>query len=498
MFKKLFAISASVILLAGCSLFGGKSVKDGAKATEADFAYITGEMNQKWAEKLTSFLPEFDIPEESKTSLDASVAIDAEEVGQVNISLNVEGQTSMKENASDSIISMKGEITSDTQNGSANITLDMRTVKDKLFLSLLEGQVDLVGQDAVKSMFDQVLTSYVGQWYGGTASDLEELLGSGVEIQDFNYGSMENFDIKNKLKTALNDVEMWKFKEGLETKDGMLTFKVELDKNGLKTGLMGIVKAMMVNSEGMQAEMDQMEKDIEQTLAEIDSAEGVLAISQENPEYFTFQGTITVNGTKGDLEINWLKDKKNLIAGDQGAKDSEKILVEINGDKFTISSADKSETILSGVSNDKELNFLFTPNSFNTEEGLKADLSKNNGTISGTIEVIGEDLMININKLKYSTNNLDVDFDVQEGGKTIVNATMTSKTEKADNVNITEPEAYKSFSDLMSEITNNFMLMQTEDLQAVPVDNTGENLDNYGLDDVTIEPITLDDQVNVQ
>ncbi len=464
--KKILISLLSVVLLAGCSLFGEKKpdpVSDGAVSNQDNFDYITEEMNEKWTEKVISLMPNFTFYEKSKSSLQANASISAPEVGNIDIEVSYEENNDIENMLGTGDFSIKGSMDMSAmgmagQTGSAMAKLATKTMEDKVFFSLSELDIDLGGQEA---MIEPIFEPYVGVWYGGSLQDLENILGTGVNIEDFkNSIDPEKFNFRKNTEEALNQMDIWKLSKGMETKNGMLYFEVELDKVALKKGLMGLVDVYLImpDEELAKKQKEEAGKAIDAMLAEVKNASGVLGISQDNPEYFTFEGTVE-SAQKDEvvnIEISWLEENKKIQASPEGASDDEVLLFEMTTTKgvnnFSLSNLDKSEVMLKGESSDDKLEFTFTPEPNFEDESVKVDLDKKNDSYSGKVEITSENVVIDIAELKFDKDYIKADFDVTSAGQKLASISAEMTTEELSKVEVSEPENYKTFEELMTSL----------------------------------------------
>lgn len=480
MIKKFIAVAASVFLIAGCSLFGKKDdmpkLKAGETTSVQDFEQATKKMHTKWVDKLTEKLPEMNIPLKSKSNFSAEGSIDAPGVGNIKINVASESTSDMSQKSnflSDGKLTATvkvatGATETTTPSGDLDLELLLKRIGDKAFISL--AKFKLSSNDPTVSMVSETLTPFAEKWYGGSLKELEttlknqgipaDLSGLSAEI------SPEVLQFKTRIKKALDELTLWKFKKGLPTADGKLVFEVELDKDGLKKGLVAFAKIGLTKPDGtvIESEVARATQDIDQFIAMITKVEGTLAIDQKNPEFFTFDGTITTATMPqgGKIAINWSEDKKTVQMSNAGAPAAETLLLEITTkddgtDAIVIANADKSKTMLTGTSSEDKLEFSFNPDDSDADPELTADLDKDDGAYSGTINLPKEQIEITLNKLAYDKNSFALDFEVKQNGQAIAAGKVDFGFEEVKSVEVSEPATFETFDALIMQIQSALM-----------------------------------------
>ena len=330
--KKYLALMLATVLMTGCSLFQ-KEVKKSdppkpVPAASSDFEEVMGQMHDANVDWLLGFIPETEVPvvSEQNFELTGTVTPPVPDVEEATFALTSNGKSDMSnENdpKAESTLAFSGEVTGQ-QTGDAEAEIMFKVVNQKIMASLTKLSANMDGEAFPVELF---VAEYMNNWYGVTFDEINQMYNDATGDQSFDIAdSFKNpneylQDIKNRLGEALGEVHMWKLVEELPEENGMLKYKVELDKDALKAGMIALAKFATSNPDGSvrEYEFDQAKSEIEGAFSEDFSVEGILSVDKNNVRFFSFEGTATnPRGETAELAMTWLESEMLFTVSAEG------------------------------------------------------------------------------------------------------------------------------------------------------------------------------------
>ncbi len=466
--KKFFILLFSVVLFTGCSLFSKeekKPEKDAPKAravSSENFDEVMAEMHTANVEWIMYYIPDAEYPQINKTSLSVKANITPPDptIEKITLDVTSNGENDLSKNDDPkgmTTLKASGEMTGMTS-GNGSLELEFRVVNNKILaiLSKIEATVD--GQPFPVEAF---VGPYVNIWYGATFDEMNTLMAdmTGQEFdmnQSFKNPNEMLKDLRTRLEKALNEVHMWKLVEALPEENGMLMYKVELDKEKLKTGVLALTEFALTNPDGSLREMEyeQAKSDIEEAFAEEFTLSGVLGVKKDNVRFFTFEGQASDQSNTADISMSWMEDEILVKVTENG---TEALVFEKKGDDYTLTIEGK-KAMEGKYSDDK-----FTGTAYEIDNGESVfvfDIDKKGGNeYAGTLSFPTAGLEMSIKKLDYSMTSLTLDMSATLSGAPLFDVTLDYKLEETSSVKVEEPESYEPFSTLIEGLMYNPALM---------------------------------------
>jgi hypothetical protein len=483
--KRFLAIVTALVLLSGCSLFskddpasgGDGQASSGGPAggpPPSDFDGAMASMHEAWVQELIELLPEFDMPDKNETNFNLTGNVNVAGAGVVDFNASSAAKNDMSDSQNmkgDVQINVTAKLTPDASSpfpimpsGTVSVELMSKVIGQKMFFSLSQFQLDMT--EVPSEMIDPIISPFLGKWYGGSFDELEALMTSKGIPADFSQlkkgvSPKEILDIKEPIEKALKEFHIWKLKEAMPTENGMLRFKVELDRDKLEKGmiaLMGAMQEIMKEKANLPKEaLTQMERDMERAKRDIKndlkdlSIEGVLSVSEKNSYYYTFAGDITVDDETGKIDVTWLEGERILsITG----PDNENVTFEMteSGDekKFTLEA--KGNKILEGEKSPTKFKINAYEDNLSNDLSFSIDLTKNGDAYSGKIAIPEESVNIDVQKLIISKDKFELQTEIEAAGMKVFAGSVTWTMKEVSSVDIADPASSETFKQLFDQI----------------------------------------------
>ncbi|MCT4592283.1 MAG: hypothetical protein N4A36_02785 [Candidatus Gracilibacteria bacterium] len=470
MHKKITTMILSMFLLAGCSFFGDKNditpVKEGEKPQAENYDQLMAKLEYKIIKDLVKNLPEYEMPEkyESDFNMEGTVAVPG--AGSGNFTLSAKGKADLSEGIKgESEMELSVNTDAGGQDIVANAKLGIKNMGQELYFSLVDFSMD---NPELAQMVDMFVSPYKGVWYGGDLRALEDMIkaqtGEDIDLttafKKYEFKA-DQFNLKKSFRKYLQELKIMKMVEGIEVKDNMASFKVELDKEGLKSSVKMLIDELnkMSNYTIPSTELNRIKSDIDLGIDNIEKLEGVISIDQKDVKNFTFDGELKVKGNDEIITIKAENSEEKTVV-QASAKDGDPtqgVLFEIvkNGDmkNFTLSNADKSEIVAQGKYSDDIFEMKIMLNGPSDDTAMFS-FKKESNIYKGTIEIPSEEVKINIDQLAMSKNSFLLELNVTIAGVEVFSGKATSTVKEVLEVSIEKPENPTSFEELFQQIAN--------------------------------------------
>lgn len=448
--RKFIAMALVLVVFAGCKAKDEQVVLENPQQT---FTELTARHRDAWKDTILGLLPEMEAYEKSKSSFSLKGNAAMADESTIDFAFDANGEADMT-NAEDPLmktaLSAEADLKGGAFEGNAKASLEMIVANASIFLSLKELAVDF--PDFPTSEILDPIRQHVGKWYGDTFVSLNEQ--TGMDIQKTYLNRLNNpAEVREKIGAIITDTELFTMKSYVGEENGMYRFDVELNKPELRSAL----EAVMNMSAVTEAQKQQALADFDADMANL-TVTGVLGLDQNDPKYFSFDGTITdaTDAAKsGTIKMAILKEKKTVDLAQNGETTTLTIDHTEAGDAFSVTQgkADKApvETAKGTIG---ETTITLAANDVETAKPVfELALNKTGDTWAGTAKMLEEDKVVQvveIGDLAFTKDSLNAKLVIKnEEEKEVMNMTIAYQTEAAETVSIVSPESYDQFSVLL-------------------------------------------------
>jgi hypothetical protein len=487
-FIKSLKFLAIVLILASCSQESDTSkLKEEPNLTAEEeklFTDLITSHHEAWSANLIDLIPDLNLSDYLRESLELTADIKAEEEGEV-IEIDYqqtqdrhysegEGETQgtfsgnfkLTTNPDSSIGSMFPNITIDFEGQTRFFATEFFTIFDSL---------NLTTPDISTEESSEALSQFTGKWYGDSYDNFNNTIRKDNFILALSFDAPNQGlslpklpELKKTLETELQTIRLWQPIKVLQTEAEFDNFQVRLDQEETQGSIKNIFSALVedlggsINAPENQEQFKASLRDLEaRLLTQLEEAKvnGTLSIHKENPEYFRFIGELEYQSDRYSLDFNWLEAEKSAELVHRTTGD--KINISFTGSsfaEFNLEISSKNTPIVSLVKTTQEINF--SAQDTGGSNSFQLNLTKSaEGFYTGTLASPVNQLTVDFTKLELSLDSItaqgtlavsgiESNFDLAWGYQPIEEFT-TEKPSGYETFEVLLPKLYIALNELL-------------------------------------------------
>lgn len=449
------------MLLAGCSLFGGGEEDKGmdtknitTKDPKERFEQLSAANRNAFADMLLETMGNMAHYQKSKADFSVSGKVLLEMMnGNLNFSVKSSSKTdrSSENIQMDASLDASAKMESPIASGEGKVSLALLAKDGNYFASLKDFSLN-----APEVPSDQVMASItplIGTWYGGTAAEIDELLGGNTSIETLFRSAKSPGEIQQEVVEIIRNTPLFAFSEKSDSgKEGLESYKVTVDTNAFQE----MVGKILEVAEFPEQNIEATKEDMRSNMAGVNIS-GIVGFSSSDPLALSFEGSITNTESpekNGDISVFLSENEKSFrIKSMQGVIDfvAKK---EGNTKTFALTEGEEGKKLLSGNMSEKTFEMSFY-NTSDAEEKEVAHISleKNEEKWSGTMTNNEQpDIVFLIHELSFDAKTLILHVELKKGEVSLADIEMSYLIEEIKNIDITPPQEFEPFSVLTQKV----------------------------------------------